>query len=152
MTAGEDEAQPIVSHRVVLRFPLALLERLQRRQLVDFFGEAGATPQAIDRLVPSRLNEPSAGIVRQLSRRPLLESGGERFLNHLLGEVEIAEEADQSGEDASRFRAIEPADGVGDRRWSYIDNTGLTSIEPTRALGTRAAMAHASSRSFASIR
>ena len=137
---------------MVLRFVLRSLECLQRRQLLDLFGEARAASQAIDRLVPRRLNEPGARIVRQPRRRPLLESRRERLVNHLLGEVEVAEEADQCREDAPRFRAIEPANGVGDRRWSYIDNTGLTSIEPIRALGTRAAIAHASSRSFASIK
>jgi hypothetical protein len=45
----------------------------------------------------------------------LLESRRERLVNHLLGEVEVAEEADQCREDATRFRAIEPANGVGDR-------------------------------------
>jgi hypothetical protein len=44
--------------------------------------------------------------------RPALGGHGERFLGGLLGEIEVAEEADQAGEDAAPFL---PEDLLEDR-------------------------------------
>ena len=49
------------------------------------------------------------GLVGHAVARPLLDGGGERVVQRLLGEIEIAEQADQRGEDAARLGAI---DGV----------------------------------------
>ena len=38
--------------------------------------------------------------------RPVLERGPERFMQRFLGKIEIAEEADQRGQHAARFRAV----------------------------------------------
>ncbi|MFN8540921.1 MAG: hypothetical protein U0232_26010 [Thermomicrobiales bacterium] len=44
--------------------------------------------------------------------RPLGHGGGEGVVQRLLGPVEVAEEADERGEDAPRFVAVEVVDGL----------------------------------------
>jgi hypothetical protein len=77
--------------------------------------------------------------------RPPLRRDGERLLDGLLGEVEVAEEADQGGEDTPPLLAEDPLD--------QCSTTGRTSIAPPiRAAGMRAAISIAASRSPASSR
>ena len=79
--------------------------------------------------------------------RPALGRDRERLLSGLLSEVEIAEEADQGGQDAAPL----VAEGL-------IDQDGRSTIgristePPIRAAGTRAASSIAASRSWASNR
>ena len=51
-----------------------------------------------------------AGFAGRPSHGPALERGGERLLHRVLGEREVAEDADQVGEDAGRLLAVEAAD------------------------------------------
>ena len=77
--------------------------------------------------------------------RPPLRGDGECLLDGLLGEIEVAEEADQGGEDTSPLLA----EDLLDQR----STTGRTSIAPPiRAAGMRAAISIAASRSSASSR
>ena len=76
--------------------------------------------------------------------RPALGGDRERLLGGLLGEVEVAEEADQRREDASPLVAEDLLE-------LYHSATGRTSIAPPmRAAGTREASSIAASRSSAS--
>ncbi len=77
--------------------------------------------------------------------RPALGGDRERLLRGLLGEVEVAEEADQGSEDASPLVA---EDLVEDRYHSTIGRTSIA--PPRRAAGMRAASSIAASRSSAS--
>jgi hypothetical protein len=65
------------------------------------FGEHAVAAQAVDRAVAGSDREPGPRIGRRAVARPALGRGGERLLNGLLGEVEIAEESDQAGEDTA---------------------------------------------------
>ena len=66
---------------------------------------------------------------------PALGRDGERLLNGLLGKVEVAEEADQVGEDAPPFVAKDLLDQL------CRSTIGRTSTEPPRrAAGTRDAI------------
>jgi hypothetical protein len=56
---------------------------------------------AVDRSVPSGGHEPRARVGRRPLARPALGRDRERLLGGFLGEVEVAEEADQAGEDTS---------------------------------------------------
>jgi hypothetical protein len=76
---------------------------------------------------------------------PALGGDGEGLLGGFLGEVEVAEEADQGGEDASPFVA---EDLVEDRYRSTIGRT--STAPPMRAAGIREASSIAASRSSAS--
>ena len=78
--------------------------------------------------------------------RPALGGDRERLLRGFLGEVEVAEEADQGGEDAAPLVAEDLLEGV-----RYHSTIGRTSIAPPRrAAGIRAASSIAASRSSAS--
>jgi hypothetical protein len=75
--------------------------------------------------------------------RPALRSDRERLLRGFLGEVEVAEEADQRGKDAAPL----VLEDLIDQR----STTGRTSTAPPMlAAGTRAASSIAASRSSAS--
>jgi hypothetical protein len=77
--------------------------------------------------------------------RPALGSDRERLLRGLLGEVEVAEEADQRSEDAS---PLVPEDLAENR---YRSTSGRTSTPPPMlAAGILAASSIAASRSSAS--
>ena len=90
-------------------------------------------------------------------RDPLPRPAGQRrregVLERLLGEIEIAEETDQGGQDPARLAPVELADQLGNRN-RYVSNstTGRTSIVPSRAEGIREATWMASFRSLASMR
>ena len=74
---------------------------------------------------------------------PPLGGDGERLLGGFLGEIEVAEEADQGGEDASPLLAEDALD--------QRSTTGRTSTAPPiRAAGILAAISSAASRSGAS--
>ena len=74
--------------------------------------ESGPPPQDVDGLESTGRHQPGSGLGRDPVPRPLLDGRREGVLQRLLGEVEVAEEADQRGKDAPRFGAV---DGV-DRR------------------------------------
>ena len=85
------------------------------------------------------------GLVGHAVARPALGGDRERLLRGFLGEVEVAEEADQGGEDAAPL----VAEGLLEDR--YHSTIGRTSIAPPRrAAGIRAASSIAASRSSAS--
>ena len=77
--------------------------------------------------------------------RPSLRCDRERFLGGFLGEVEVAEEADQRSENAPPLVAEHLFE---DRYHSTIGRTSIA--PPRRAAGIRAASSIAASRSSAS--
>ena len=95
--------------------------------------------------VAGRRHQPAAGIRRDAVARPALGGDGEGLLNGFLGEVEVAEEADQGGQHAAPLLA----EGLFERR--YHSTSGRTSTAPPmEAAGTREATSMAASRSSAS--
>jgi len=93
VAAGEDEPQLVIGDFFVLgRF---------LRHVVLVGDLAPTAAQTIDRLEPAGRHEPGPRIRRNAVNRPPLDRGCERFLNRLLGEIEVAEETDQSGENAA---------------------------------------------------
>jgi hypothetical protein len=99
MAAGEDELQPLVGDRR-LGHPF---DRVRRglRELTGLLGQDAAAADAVDRPVSRRGDEPGAWVRRRSVAGPALGGDRERLLSGLLGEVEVAEEADQVGEDTS---------------------------------------------------
>ena len=90
--------------------------------------------------------EPGARVAR-LAARPGDDRGGERLLQRLLGDVEVAEGLDERREQVAPLRAAQAIEVGKLNFWM-----GRTSTEPWRAAGILAAMPMASSRSFASTR
>ena len=79
------------------------------------------------------------------SSRPALRRDGEGLLRCILGQVEVAEEADERRDDASPLVVKDLLEG------RYHSMIGRTSIAPpSRAAGIRAASSMAASRSVAS--
>ena len=98
MAAGEDQLQPLVGKDRLLHLVLHGLGHLQEPRLL---GERAVAAQAVDRAIAGRDRQPRARIRRRAVARPALGSDRERLLSGLLGEVEVAEEADQVREDAA---------------------------------------------------
>ena len=130
MTAGEDELEPLVGKRRRVHRVLHCLLRLEQARLCD---QRVIAAKAIDGSVACRRHQPA------------LRGDRERLLRGLLGEVEVAEKADQRGEHTSPL----VAEGLVEGR--YHSMIGRTSIAPPRrAAGIRAASSIAASRSSAS--
>ena len=172
MAAREHQAQPVVGDgahatRAGGRVP-ALLERRHGRQLLPFLGQALLPAQSVDRLVPGGRGDPGAGVVRDAVRRPPLERHGERFLDGLLGQVEVAQDPDEGGDRPSLFLPEHAVDhpsripGLLLEGWdgSYAGCSGAsgntwharTSTAPHLAPGIRAAACTASSSLWHSTR
>ena len=73
--------------------------------------------------------------------RPALERRGERVLDALLREIEVAHAAREDTDGPAEPLPVEPADGLALQRSrrAHICATGRTSTAPKRALGMRAA-------------
>ena len=63
--------------------------------------KAHMPPKTVDRLVAADIDEPGAGICRDAFARPLNKRRGEGILHRIFGELEIAEQADQRGQNAA---------------------------------------------------
>src|SRR5919197_284150 len=147
MAAGEDELQPLVRDRLVRDRDLvnALLQALPHVELTDLRREGAIAADAVDRAVARRDHEPRAWVVRGSVAGPALGGDRERLLGGFLGEVEVAEKADQAGEHPAPLIAEDPLD---DRYRSTIGQT--STAPPMRAAGIRDASSIAAWRSSAS--
>ena len=92
-----------------------------REDCVESFGdfgerriEAGTAANGVDRFEPAGGDEPRAGIVRHAFFGPLFHGRGERVVQRFLGQVEIAEQANQRGEHAARVGAVNGVDCFAD--------------------------------------
>src|SRR5205085_10661800 len=125
--------------------PRVRLRRLRDVEQSRLGGQRAVSAQPVDRPVARRRDEPGARVRGRAVARPALGRDGERLLRGLLGEVEVAEEADQGSEDASPLVAEDP---VEDR---YHSLTGrISTAPPMLTAGTREATSIAASRSSAS--
>ena len=105
MAAGEDELEPLVGEG---RLVHDVLRRLGHLEQVGLRGQRAVAADAIDGPVARRRHQPGAGAGGDSVARPALRGDREGLLRGLLGEVEVAEEADQRGEDAPPLVAEGP--------------------------------------------
>ena len=112
MATGKDQAKPIVGNlrRIVIRFGKS------RTQFVGGVGfelllEDLFAADAVDGLVPGGLDDPGARKLRHSGLFPLVHGRGKGFLGALLGQVEVADQADESGHDSSPVGAVHCFDG-----------------------------------------
>jgi hypothetical protein len=105
VTAGEQELEPLIWDRRLVHLDLRRLGNVQQPRLLQ---PGSVAPDTIDRPVARGGDKPRARIVGSARARPPLGGDRERLLSGLLGEVEVAEEADQRGEDAPPLVAEDP--------------------------------------------
>jgi hypothetical protein len=98
MATGEDELEALVRDRRLVHLVLHALRHLQPTQLLRVRALA---PEPVDRAIAGGGDEPGAWALRRAVARPAFGCDRERLLSGVLGEVEVAEDADQGGEDAS---------------------------------------------------
>src|SRR5215213_219991 len=113
MTAGEDQAQPVILDFLVglfqgvVRVGTGLLSEIIQRGI-----NAGITAQRVNRLEAPGRNEPGARIGRYSIPRPLFHCNPESVLQGVFGKVKIAEQTDQGGKYAARLRPVKAIDLV----------------------------------------
>src|SRR3974390_1677214 len=99
MAAGKNETQPVVLEYRLLVIDEGILGvglSLGRSKLAidDLCPEQNIAANAVNCLVEAGIDEPCAGITRHPELRPLFDRGRKCLLLSLLGQVEIAEQAD----------------------------------------------------------
>src|SRR5580765_898056 len=100
MAAREDQAKPVVLDVLSLSrhgaggFRLEPLGKLRLRGV-----EPRAPTHGVDGLEAPGRNEPRPRIGRRTLARPLLDRGGEGFVQRLFSEIEATEQTDERGQD-----------------------------------------------------
>jgi hypothetical protein len=123
VTAREDELQPLVGKRRGVHRHLSPVARDEQAEL----GREG--PVAADAVrcpVPSRPHKPGAWMAGDAVAWPAVGGDGERLLRGFLGEIEVAEETDQGGQDAAPFFAEDAIE----RRYQYTSEGRISTAPP----------------------
>ena len=106
MAAGEDQPQHVVVERGVTDL---VGGRCVKQQFVREFALLAAKrdlpANPVDRLVAPHIDQPCPRIGRRIGLGPALQRHRDRILQRVLGKIEIADEADQRGQHASRLVA-----------------------------------------------
>jgi hypothetical protein len=98
MTAGEDELESLVGK---CRGVHPILSRFGHLEETGLRGQRAIAANATDGSVARGRHQPSARVGRGSFARPAFRGNRESLLRGFLGEVEVAEEADQCSEDTS---------------------------------------------------
>jgi hypothetical protein len=96
--SSEDEFQALVQERGGVH---RCLRPIPGNQQAELRREHPLTADAVRRVIASRRHQPGARVAGDAVARPPVGGDGERLLRGFLGEVEVAEEADQGGQDAT---------------------------------------------------
>jgi hypothetical protein len=88
VAAREDESEAVVAAAGDLAAPGG-------DELRELLAVGRLAAQPVERLAPRRGEQPRSRPLRDPLSRPVLECLDDRFLNQLLGEIEVTEEADQ---------------------------------------------------------
>jgi hypothetical protein len=102
MAAREDELEPLVRDRRLVHFALRGFGHVEQPRLRR---ERAIAADPVDRAVSRGRHEPGTRTGGGSVARPPLGGDRKRLLSGFLGKVEIAEEADQGGENAGPFVA-----------------------------------------------
>ena len=107
MAAGEDQPQHVVVERGVSLASSrgCRVEQQLVRQLCLLAAKRDLPADAVDRLVAADIDQPGPRIGRRIGGRPALQRHRERILQRVLGEIEIADEADQRRQRPARLVA-----------------------------------------------
>jgi hypothetical protein len=110
MTACEQQLESLVWECV---FGHLILRRLAHVELARLRRERAIAANPVDRVVARRRRQPRARVTRQPVAGPALRGRRERLLGGFVGEIEVAEEADQRREDAPPLLAEDLLDTRG---------------------------------------
>src|SRR5208283_3770607 len=108
MTAGKNQAQPIILKGVVFMGPFRrtrLRFEIAHELVLRRIKSCPAT-QSINGFESGRRNQPWSRVAGYSTLRPQAQRRGEGFVHRLLGKIKITEQADQSCQDSSRIHAI----------------------------------------------
>src|SRR5271165_2919619 len=108
MTAGKDQAQPIILKAVLLIGPFS---RTQLRfdiahEFVLRRIKSCPPTQRINGFESGRRNQPWSRVAGYSTPRPHAQRSGKGLVHRLLGKIKVTEQADQSCQDSSRIHAI----------------------------------------------
>jgi hypothetical protein len=103
VATGEDELEPLVGEGRLLVHGVP--HRLGHLQQAGLRGQRAVAADAVDRAVAHRRDQPRGRVGRRAVARPALGGDRERLLRGFLGDVEVAEEADERSEDAAPLLA-----------------------------------------------
>src|SRR3984957_11650010 len=113
MTAGKNQAQPIIFKAIILKAVLFLgpFRRTPLRfeishELVFRRIKSCPSTQSINGFESGRRNQPWSRVAGYSTPRPQAQCSRKGFVHRLLGKIKITEQADQSCQDSSRLRAI----------------------------------------------
>jgi hypothetical protein len=104
MAAGEDELEALVGDRGLVHVVLSRFGHVEEAELRL---EGAIAADAVDGPVAGRRHEPRARALWNAFARPTRGGDRKRLLGRFLGEVEVAEEADQDCDDAAPLVAKE---------------------------------------------
>src|SRR5580692_8035501 len=114
MTAGKNQAQPVVFKGVILKavffirpFGRTRLRFEMSRELVLRRIKSCPSTQSIDGFESGRRNQPWSRVAGYSTPRPQAQRSRKGFVHRLLGKIKITEQANQSCQDSSRIHAIE---------------------------------------------
>jgi hypothetical protein len=134
VAAGEDQPQPIVGDGAGLGHVVVLVrvEAHQLGQTLGAIGHRAVAAQAVDRPPPRRDGEPRARPGGNAVARPRGEGGGEGVLHRVLGQLEVADVADEGGQHGGALLAK----GAGDRGGGVVRAHGSPSGRTSCHMGS----------------
>src|SRR3974377_345431 len=113
MTAGKNQAQPVVFKTIVLKAVLCIgpfrrtrLRFEMARELVLRRIKSCPSTQSVNGFESGRRNQPWSRVAGYSTPRPQAQRSRKGFVHRPLGKIKITEQADQSCEDSSRIHAI----------------------------------------------
>src|SRR3984885_8349247 len=108
MTAGKNQAQPIILKAVVFlgAFRRTRLRFEISRELVLRRIKSCPSTQSINGFESGRRNQPWSRVAGHSTSRPQAQRSRKGLVHRLLGKIKITEQADQSCQDSSRIHAI----------------------------------------------
>ena len=115
MTAGKNQAQPVVFKAVILKDVLCIIIGPFRRTPLHFEIshefvlrriKSRPSTQSINGFESGRRNQPWSRVAGYSTPRPQAQRSRKGFVHRLLGKIKITEQADQSCQDSSRIHAI----------------------------------------------
>src|SRR5580658_6350531 len=122
MTAGKDQAEPVVFKVVILKAVVFVLIGPSGRTRLRFEMspelvlrriKSCPSTQSINGFESGRRNQPWSRVAGNSTARPQAQRSRKSFVHRLFGKIKITEQADQSCQDSSRIHAIKGVEQFG---------------------------------------